>query len=76
MPKFTVENVTEKPLIVAVEPWAWSGTLEPAARAHVEYNEPAEICFSVEKDGSITVSVNTDQIKITANGDDWSCDVR
>ena len=68
MPKCTVENATDKPMEVAIEPWAQLEVLQPGAKAFIEYDSSDQIEFSVQSDGSVCVGVSSEWIKITANG--------
>lgn len=68
MPKFLVENLTDKSINLGIEPWADLEVLAPNARAEFEYKEPAEIVFSLMKDGTASVSIVSDHIKVLANG--------
>jgi hypothetical protein len=68
MPKFLVENLTDKAVKLAIEPWADLEILEPDGRAEFEYEEPAEIAFSLTQDGGACVSIWSDLIKVLANG--------
>jgi hypothetical protein len=68
MPKFFVENLTDRPLKVAIEPWADLEVLAPKSRADFEYQEPGNVEFSVVEGGGVCVGIMSDLIKVTANG--------
>ena len=68
MPKFLVQNLTDNPLSVGIEPWADSEVLTPNSRAEFEYSEPAQVDLAVMNDGTVTVGIWSDLIKVTANG--------
>ena len=68
MPKFTVQNLTDKPLRLAIEPWADLEILSPRAIAEFECDEPAELEFAVRNDGRACVTIVSDHIKVSANG--------
>jgi hypothetical protein len=68
MAKFLVENLTDKPLELAIEPWADLEILAPKARAVFEYEEPAELEFAIMQDGSALVAIVSGYIKVSANG--------
>lgn len=46
MPKFLVENLTDKSVKLGIEPWADLEILAPNGRVEFEYQEPAEISFA------------------------------
>jgi hypothetical protein len=68
MAKFFVENLSDKPLDLGIEPWADLEILAPDARAEFEYDEPAEFSFAILQDGSAVVSIVSEYIKVSANG--------
>jgi hypothetical protein len=68
MPKFLVQNLTEQPLRVGIEPWADLEILAPGAKAEFDCEEPAEIEFAVLGDDRVSVSVVSDRIRVLANG--------
>jgi hypothetical protein len=68
MPKFLVENLTDKPVKLGIEPWADLEILAPNGRVQFEYQEPAEISFALTEDGGASVSICSDRIEVTANG--------
>ena len=68
MPKFLVQNLTEKPVRLGIEPWAELEILAPDGRAEFEYDEPAEISFSFTDDGGASVGIISDRIKVTVDG--------
>ena len=68
MPKFLVENLTDKSVKLGIEPWADLEILAPNGRVEFEYQEPAEISFALTEDGGASVSLWSDRIKVTANG--------
>jgi hypothetical protein len=68
MPKFFVENLTDRPLKIAIEPWADLEVLAPKSQADFEYEEPGECGFAVRKDGAVCVDIMSDLIKVAANG--------
>jgi hypothetical protein len=65
---FFVDNLSDKPLELAIEPWADLEILAPDARAEFEYEEPAELSFAIMQDGSAVVSIVSEYIKVSANG--------
>jgi hypothetical protein len=67
MPKFLVENLTDKAAKLAIEPWADLEILKPRGRAEFEYEEPAEIEFSLTSGGAC-ISIWSDRIRVSANG--------
>jgi hypothetical protein len=67
MPKFLVQNLSDRPVRLAIEPWADLEVMAPNGRVEFEYNEPAEIAFALSNDGAI-VDIFSDHIKVTANG--------
>jgi hypothetical protein len=68
MPKFLVENLSAKSVSLGIEPWADLEVLAPGARAEFEYEEPAEIAFSLQDNDEACVSIVSDRIKVVANG--------
>lgn len=77
MPKFVVENLTQTEVVLAVEPWAMAERLAPNETAEFQYDEPAEVAFSITGAGP-AVSITSDRVIISANGkttsfiDRWS----
>ena len=67
MPKFLVENLTDKPVDLSIEPWADLEILAPNERVEFEYQEPAEISFAFTENGGGSVSISSDRIKVIAN---------
>jgi hypothetical protein len=70
MRKFLVENLSDQPVKVAIEPWADLEVLAPGGRVVFEYEErevPAEIEFSITGNGRIVVGIVSDLIKITGS---------
>ena len=67
MPKFLVENLQDAALAVGIEPWADSELLAPRERVEFEYDEPAEISFSVMGNNRVCVGIVSDRIRITSN---------
>jgi hypothetical protein len=67
MPKLLVENLTDAVISVGIEPWADSVVLAPDAKAEFDYDEPAEIAFSIMDDGP-SVSIVSDRVHFSANG--------
>ena len=68
MTKFLVQNLTDRPVKLGIEPWADLEILAPKGRADFEYQEPAELGVALMKDGVLTVSILSDHIRVTANG--------
>ena len=68
MPKFFVENLTDKTIKLGIEPWADLEVLAPNGKAEFEYEEPAEVYFSLLNDDTASVSIVSDRIKVSANG--------
>ena len=68
MPKVLFQNLTDRPTSLGIEPWADVETIEPNKMAEFEYDEPAEVVFALMSDGSVTVSLDSDRIVMTANG--------
>ncbi len=64
MPEVTVENFSDKPLKVGIEPWADLEVLAPRERVTIAYAEPAEISFSVFGDGDVGVGVMSAEVKV------------
>ena len=73
MPKFLVQNGTDKLVKLAVEPWADVVMLAPKARADFEYDEPGEVEFGLRPEGGAVVWVMSDRLKYSANGrvEEW-----
>ena len=67
MQKFLVLNLTVNSMALGIEPWADEEILEPDSRAEFEYEEPAEISFSLVEGGAI-VSIMSDYIKVSTKG--------
>jgi hypothetical protein len=68
MPKFLVQNLTKKSIKLGIEPVAELEILDPDGRAEFEYEEPAEVAFSVDEDGGATVAIVSARFKVSANG--------
>ena len=68
MPKFSVLNLADKKLELAIEPWADLLILAPNECANFEYDEPAEVQFCLMAGGGGLVSVMGDRLKYSANG--------
>ena len=67
MPKFLVQNLSDRPVRLAIEPWADLEVMAPNGKAEFEYDEPADIVFGVSNDGAF-VDIFSAHIKVTANG--------
>jgi hypothetical protein len=70
MRKFLVENLSDQPVKVGIEPWADLEVLKPGGRVVFEYEEreePAEIEFSIMSNGEIGVGIVSDVVKITGS---------
>jgi hypothetical protein len=68
MPKLLVENPTDKPLTVVIEPWAGCEILAPKERLNIEYAGAADIEVCVQDDGALFIAVMSDGIQWEANG--------
>jgi hypothetical protein len=68
MPKFLVENLSDKAVRLGIEPWADLEILAPGGQAIFEYVEPAEIEISIMNDDRCVVGIVSDSIKVSANG--------
>lgn len=70
MPRCLIENATDKPLEVAIEPWAQLEILRPGERIYVECDHTQDgaydIEFAAQPDGSICVGTRGEWVKITA----------
>ena len=67
MRKVVVQNLSDRPLNVAIEPWADHEIVPPDGRItfeYLEYDEPAEIEFAVRQDGSVIAVVFSDIVKV------------
>ena len=67
MRKFVVENLSDRPVKVGIEPWADLEVLAPQARVVFEYEEheePAEIEFSIMSSDRIVVGIVSDVIRV------------
>jgi hypothetical protein len=64
MPEVTIENFSEKPLKVGIEPWADEEVLAPRERFTITYAEPGEISFSVFGDGDVGIGVMSTEVKV------------
>ena len=51
MARFSVENMSDKAVELAIEPWADLEIIEPKGVVKFEYDEPAHVDFAVTKDG-------------------------
>jgi hypothetical protein len=67
MGKFLVENSSDQPVKLGIEPWADLEILAPAGRALFEYEDPAEIEFSITSNNRIVVGIVSNFIKITGS---------
>jgi len=72
MPKFYVQNLSDKAIKLTIEPWADLELLAPQATATFEYVEPAEIGFAMLPDDKVgvrrvCVDIVSDHIKVLAN---------
>jgi hypothetical protein len=70
MRKFLVQNSSDQPVKLAIEPWADLEILTPGSRVLFEYEdheEPAEIEFSVMGRGRIVLGIVSDFIRVTGN---------
>jgi hypothetical protein len=67
MPKFVVDNLTDKTQYLSVEPWAHVEIMAPNGRVEFECDEPAEISFALKNDGGC-VGISSWRVKISANG--------
>ena len=70
MRKFLVENLSDQPVKVGIEPWADLEVLKPGGRVVFEYEEreePAEIEFSIVSNGEISVGIVSDVVKVTGS---------
>ena len=70
MRKFIIDNSSDKTVRLAIEPWAELEMMSPGAQIlfeYEEYDEPAEIEFSVTNNNRIVVSIVSDLIKITGS---------
>ena len=68
MPKILVENYTDKTLNLGIEPWAGLEKMEPDGQVTFEYDEPAIIEVAFMNDGSASIVVCADNVKVSANG--------
>jgi hypothetical protein len=68
VPKFVVQNYTDKTLDLAIEPWVDLEKMEPAGQVTFENDEPSEISIVFRNDGSGSVFVLAYNVKISANG--------
>ena len=69
MGKFIVQNLSDRSVKLAIEPWADMEIMEPKAKVlfeHDDYEEPAEIQFAITGDG-ILVGIMSDLVKITGS---------
>jgi len=64
MPKVMIENLSDQPREVAIEPWADVEKLPPDGRFEIEYDEPADTVFSLMDQSTACVSVNSERITI------------
>jgi hypothetical protein len=64
--KFLVENLTYKPVVLAIEPWADMEVLAPNEKVHFEYDEPGELQVAAMSDGSISVAIISDRVRVSA----------
>lgn len=70
MIKFLVQNLTAKSIKLGIEPFADLEVLSPGSSAEFEYEEPAEVAFSVDDDGGATVSIVSAHVKVLAGGNE------
>lgn len=68
MAKFLVQNLTKKSVSLGIEPWADVEVLAPNAKAEFDYDEPADVEFALLSDGSASVSVVSNRVRVSANG--------
>ena len=67
MGKFLVQKSSDQTVRLGIEPWADLEILKPKSRALFEYEEPAEIEFSIVSNDRIIVGIFSDLIKVTGN---------
>ena len=68
MKKLVVENLSDRSVRLAIEPWAGLEVLEPKGRVLFEYEEherAAEIEFSITNGDRVVVGIVSAVIKIT-----------
>lgn len=71
MRRFIVENLSDQPVRVGIEPWADLELLAPRDRVVFEYEEheqPTEIEFSIMSSDRMVVGIVSDVIKVTGKG--------
>ena len=68
MARFSVENLSDKAVELAIEPWADLEIIEPKGVVKFEYDEPAHVDFAVTKDGELAVALWSENVKVSANG--------
>jgi hypothetical protein len=68
MAKFSVQNLTGKSIKLGIEPVAELEILDPDGKAEFEYEEPAEVAFSIDEDGGATVAIVSARFKVSSNG--------
>ena len=64
MPKLTIENLSDQPREVAIEPWADVEMLPPDGRFEIEYDEPADVAFSLMDKCSACVSITSERVVV------------
>lgn len=68
MRKFYVQNLSDRSVRIAIEPWADLEIVAPRGKVLFEYeerDEPAEIGFAIMSDERVVVDIVSDLIKIT-----------
>jgi hypothetical protein len=67
MGKFLVENLSDQPVKLGIEPWADLEIVKPTGKVWFEYEEPAEIEFSIMGNNRVIVGIVSDLIKVTGD---------
>jgi hypothetical protein len=62
MPTLIIENFKTVGVSIGIEPWADVETVEPRGRVEIDYDEPAEISFSLDADGGATLGIVSDRV--------------
>jgi hypothetical protein len=70
MPKFCVQNLTDKDVSIGIEPWADVEILKPRGKMEIDYDEPAELGFALLRDEKGTIDIVSGRVIVSANGKD------
>jgi len=64
MPKLMIENFTHQESRIGIEPWADVETVAAGGRFEIEYDEPAEISFSLYSGGEAGVGIMSRRVVV------------